>query len=60
MRMTDNTTADAYQQPSTPHPDLKALNRLVGTWHVSGGAQGTITYEWMEGGSFLIQPDIRT
>jgi len=28
---------------------------LVGTWKVSGGAQGTITYEWMEGDFFLIQ-----
>ena len=53
--MTDTTTTEVYQQPPTPHPDLKPLHRLVGTWHVSGGAQGTITYEWMEGGFFLIQ-----
>lgn len=50
--MADDTT---YQQPPTPDPDLKSLDRLVGTWHVSGGAQGTVTYEWMEGGFFLIQ-----
>lgn len=42
-------------QPATPNPDLKALDRLVGTWQVSGGAQGTVTYEWMEGGFFLVQ-----
>lgn len=35
--------------------DLKRLDRLVGTWHISGGAEGTVTYEWMEGGFFLIQ-----
>jgi hypothetical protein len=43
------------EQPLTPNPDLKNLDRLVGTWKVSGGAQGQITYEWMEGGFFLIQ-----
>jgi hypothetical protein len=35
--------------------DLKQLDRLVGTWEVSGGATGTTTYEWMDGGYFLIQ-----
>ena len=53
--MTDSTAPEAYQQSPAPNPDLRCLNRLVGTWHVSGGAQGTITYEWMEGGFFLIQ-----
>ncbi len=43
------------QQLPTPNPDLKSLDRLVGTWEVSGGAQGTVSYEWMEGGFFLIQ-----
>lgn len=38
-----------------PNPDLGGLTRLVGTWTVSGGAEGTATYEWMEGGFFLIQ-----
>ncbi|NJP92739.1 hypothetical protein HCN51_25335 [Nonomuraea sp. FMUSA5-5] len=36
-------------------PQLKALDRLVGTWKVTGGAAGTVTYRWMEGGHFLIQ-----
>ena len=43
------------QQPTPPNPDLKKLDRLVGTWEISGGAQGTATYEWMEGGFFLLQ-----
>jgi hypothetical protein len=50
--MTD-TYADAPQQ--TPNPDLRALDRLIGTWSVAGGAKGRVTYEWMEGGFFLLQ-----
>ncbi|MEU8360529.1 hypothetical protein AB0C27_31420 [Nonomuraea sp. NPDC048882] len=34
---------------------LQALDRLVGTWKVTGGAEGTVTYRWMEGRRFLIQ-----
>jgi hypothetical protein len=51
--MTDD--AMATQQPPTPSPDLKSLDRLVGTWKVTGGAEGQVTYEWMEGGFFLLQ-----
>ena len=36
-------------------PDSKRLDRLVGTWELSGDTEGTVTYEWMEGGFFLIQ-----
>jgi hypothetical protein len=47
------TGEDAHtQQPPTPSLDLKGLERLVGTWTISGGTQGTVTYEWMEGGFF--------
>lgn len=40
-----------------PAPDaaLRSLDILVGTWRVSGGTQGHITYEWVDGGFFLIQ-----
>ena len=41
--------------PGVPHPDLRSLDRLVGTWTVSGEAEGTVTYEWAEGGFFLMQ-----
>jgi hypothetical protein len=51
----DNANAQDQQQPPEPQPDIKRLDRLAGTWQVSGGAQGTITYEWMEGGFFLLQ-----
>jgi len=54
--MSENNSNDqmAYQ-PATPNPDLKSLARLIGTWQVSGGAEGVVTYTWMEGGFFLIQ-----
>jgi hypothetical protein len=42
------------QQPE-PSLDLKALDRLVGTWDVSGGVNGRVVYEWLEGGFFLLQ-----
>ncbi|EID56440.1 hypothetical protein [Saccharomonospora xinjiangensis] len=34
---------------------LRDLDRLVGTWTVSGGATGTVTYAWLDGGHFLVQ-----
>lgn len=35
---------------------LGTLDRLVGTWAVDGPeSSGTIRYEWMEGGTFLVQ-----
>jgi hypothetical protein len=33
---------------------LKELDRLVGTWKMSGETQGQISYEWFPGGNFLI------
>ena len=51
----DTTNTHAGQQPTTPHPDLKQLDRLVGTWAMSGDVRGTVRYEWMDGGFFLIQ-----
>jgi hypothetical protein len=53
----DRNTEDAggNQGPAEPAADLRALGRLVGTWELSGDVGGTVTYEWMEGGFFLIQ-----
>ena len=53
--MTDNNNIQAEYQPSTPNPDLESLDRLIGTWKQSGRIEGEITYEWTEGGFFLIQ-----
>ena len=47
--------AGGNQGPAEPAADLRALGRLVGTWELSGDVGGTVTYEWMEGGFFLIQ-----
>jgi hypothetical protein len=46
---------DSREQVEKPNPDLKSLERLVGTWELSGEIQGRIRYEWMEGGFFLVQ-----
>ncbi|MGH3147911.1 MAG: hypothetical protein ACRDTR_19140 [Rubrobacter sp.] len=52
----DNTNESQGYGPSPePRPDLRILDRLVGTWELSGDVGGTVTYEWMEGGFFLIQ-----
>jgi hypothetical protein len=52
----DTDDAQTRQQPPEPSPNLKGLgDRLVGTREMSGGAQGKVTFEWMEGGFFLIQ-----
>jgi len=51
----DDSNGQTPSETPTPHPGLKALNRLVGTWKVSGETEGETTYEWMEGGFFLIQ-----
>jgi hypothetical protein len=50
--MTDTSEKQADEVAA----DLKALGeRLVGTWKVSGEGEGETTWEWMEGGYFLIQ-----
>lgn len=59
--MTEHTTTDsttgstAAADTAQPDAQLKALDRLVGTWRVTGGAEGTATYRWFDGGFFLVQ-----
>ncbi|MBA2620435.1 MAG: hypothetical protein H0U87_04470 [Acidobacteria bacterium] len=43
------------RQSPKPNPDLKSFEKLIGTWKVSGGLQGTNTFEWTENGFFLVQ-----
>ncbi|SHF60767.1 hypothetical protein [Streptoalloteichus hindustanus] len=38
-----------------PDERIRALDRLVGTWRVTGGAEGTVSYRWLAGGFFLVQ-----
>ena len=51
----DDSSSETAQPAAGPHPDLKSLERLIGTWKVTGEAEGTVTYEWAEGGYFLFQ-----
>jgi len=34
---------------------VRSLDRLIGTWELSGDASGTVTYEWLDGGFFMVQ-----
>jgi hypothetical protein len=54
MRDGNNESRESQQQ-TEPARDLRALDRLVGTWELSGDVGGRVTYEWMEGGFFLVQ-----
>jgi len=52
--MTDSANVPGVPA-AQPKPDLRSLDRLVGTWIVTGEAEGTVTYEWTENGFFLLQ-----
>lgn len=51
--MADDTSQK--NSPVKPSDAMRALDRLVGTWQLSGDTTGKATYEWMEGGFFLLQ-----
>jgi hypothetical protein len=53
--MAENDEVQGYGQTREPSSALRSLDRLVGTWELSGDVGGTVTYEWMEGGFFLLQ-----
>lgn len=54
--MSENTNPESEPQFPMPNPDLKNLDKLVGTWRVAGPEiDGQVTYEWMQGGFFLLQ-----
>lgn len=47
---------DMADNNQTPKPGLRVLDRLVGTWKVSGpDIDGQVRFEWMDGGFFLAQ-----
>jgi hypothetical protein len=52
--ITMSATDDATKAPQAS-ARMTAPDRLVGTWEVTGGAVGTVSYEWMSGGFFLLQ-----
>ncbi|MCI0385326.1 hypothetical protein [Streptomyces sp. CNQ085] len=53
----DGEHGERRRHPRGPRPDegTRALDRLTGSWRVTGGAEGTIVYRWMEGGFFLLR-----
>ena len=56
--MSSNSTAFSAARPhehGARSAAMNSLGRLVGTWQVAGEATGTVTYEWMSGGQFLLQ-----
>ncbi len=61
--MADDATnnAQAHEQPE-PNPALERLNVMVGEWDLKGREsgpdgeiRGRVTFEWMEGGFYLVQ-----
>lgn len=42
-------------EENRPSEKVSVLDRLIGTWAVTGGTEGTVRYEWMPGKHFLIQ-----
>jgi hypothetical protein len=54
--MADSNNHLAGSLPVEPYPQLRRLDRLVGRWQAIGPfLQGSVTFEWMDGGFFLIQ-----
>jgi hypothetical protein len=47
--------ADLSTAPRQPDTAVQALDRLAGTWRISGDATGTVRYRWLPGGFFLVQ-----
>jgi uncharacterized protein DUF1579 len=62
MTNDDTYNAQAHEQQPQPNPVLKSLDVMVGTWDLKGRESGTdgeihgqVTFEWMEGGFYLVQ-----
>jgi hypothetical protein len=54
--MAENNNDQVARLPKAPHPKLRSLQPLIGRWRIEGPeVQGEVSYEWMEGGFFLIQ-----
>ena len=54
--MSNDTMTQPTTPPSEPHPSLRQLDALVGTWQVSGPeVSGQVSFRWLDGGFFLAQ-----
>jgi hypothetical protein len=57
------TKTQAPEQPSRPAAELKNLEVLIGKWRIDiefknaqdNGGTGSVTYEWLEGGFFIVE-----
>jgi hypothetical protein len=47
--------AEVPEPTRAPSARMQSLDRLVGRWSLRGGSAGTTTYEWLDGGFFLLQ-----
>lgn len=58
MAENNSNDSDVQARPESrqPNPALKSLDRLTGTWRVSGPEiEGRVSFEWLEGGYFFVQ-----
>jgi hypothetical protein len=62
MANDDTYNAQAREQPFQPNPVIKSLDVMLGPWELKGCESGTggeihgqVTFEWMEGGFYLVQ-----
>jgi hypothetical protein len=53
--MTTEQTQHQNQDQPQPDAELQQLGRLVGSWRISGEADGQVRYSWLDGGFFLKQ-----
>jgi hypothetical protein len=55
-QVSDSNNSRAGRLPAEPYAKLRSLDRLVGTWEVTGSlVEGSVRFEWMDGGWFLVQ-----
>ena len=52
---TSGKGTEMSEHNTQPSRKMQSLDRLVGSWKVSGGANGSVTYEWLDGRHFLVQ-----
>jgi len=55
LYMADNNNNRAAELPLSPHPAMKQLEHLVGTWENEGAAPGMSTYKLVLGGHYMTQ-----
>jgi hypothetical protein len=54
--MADSNNDLAGRISNQPNSTLKTLEPLLGTWKASGGfIEGNVSFEWLNGGYFLVQ-----